>query len=66
MFFLEYLQDKFPYMNKWTKDPNIDDELSNPFWNKPQITKAQIIKQLLKFRMGQYMDNVYKNLFWPI
>ena len=64
IFLLEYLEDKFPYISKWTNDPNIDNEFSNTFWTNPQITKAQI-KQLLKFRIGQYIGNTCKHLFWP-
>ena len=29
--FLEQLEDKFPYINKWKNDPNIDNTLSNTF-----------------------------------
>ena len=64
MFLLKHLEEKFPYISKWTNDPNIDNELFNTFWTNPQIIKAQI-KQLLKFRIGQYMGNTRKNLFWP-
>ena len=63
-FLLEQLEDKFPYISKWTNDPNIDNTLSNTFWTNPQITEAKI-KQTLKFRTGQYMGNTRKHLFWP-
>ena len=64
MFLLEYLEEKFPYISKWTNDPNIDNELSNTFWTNPQITELQT-KQLLKFIIWQYMGNTRKHLFWP-
>ena len=64
IFLLEQLEDKFPYISKWTNDPNIDNTLSNTFWTNPQIIEAQI-KQILKFRTGQYMGNTRKHLFWP-
>ena len=35
MILLEYLEEKYPYINKWTSDPNIDNELSNTFWTNP-------------------------------
>ena len=64
MFLLEYLEEKFPYISKWTNDPNIDNELSSTFWTNLQIIEPQI-KQLIKFRIGQYMGNTQKHLFWP-
>ena len=64
MFLLEYLKEKFPYISKWTNDPNIDNKLSKTFCTNPQIIEPQI-KQLLKFRTGQYMGNTRKHLFWP-
>ena len=64
MFLLEYLEEKFPNINKWTCDPNIDKVLSNRFWTNPQRSKSQIT-QVLKFCTGQYMGNICKHLFWP-
>ena len=59
LFLLEHLEEHFPYISKWTNDPNIDHELSNSFWKNSQIIKAQI-KQLLKFCTRQYMGNTTK------
>jgi hypothetical protein len=44
---------------------NIDNFSSNEFWTNPQISENQI-KQLIKFRTNQYMDNARKHLFWPL
>ena len=62
IFLLEYLKDEFPYISKWTNDPNINNEHFIKFWTNPQIIEPQI-KQLLKFRTQQYMDNVRKKFF---
>jgi hypothetical protein len=32
---------KFPNINKWTNDTNIDNETSNTFWGHPDITDHQ-------------------------
>ena len=45
MFFLKYLEEKFPNISKWTNGPYVDNKLSNTFWKNPQIREAQI-KQL--------------------
>ena len=63
MFLAEYLGEKFPYINKWTNDSNINNELFITFWTNLQTTEPQI-KKLLKFRTRQYMSNTCKNLFW--
>ena len=54
---LEQVVENCPNIKKWTYDPNIDNHLSNNFWNNSKIFEAQI-KQLLKFKTGQYMGNV--------
>ena len=61
---LQQTTTNLPNIKKWTEDSNIDNQLSNNFWKNPKICEAQI-KQLLKFRIGQYMGNAQKNLFWP-
>ena len=58
----EATTEQFPSISKWTHNKHIHNELSNNFWNNPKISKAQI-KQLLKFRIGQYMGNAHKHLF---
>jgi hypothetical protein len=56
---------RFPNINKWTSNPDIDNELSNEFWNNPIITDAQKTT-ILKFRTEQYMGNARKQLFFGI
>ena len=56
---------RFPSIDKWTRNPDIDNELSNKFWNNPTITYSQKTS-LLKFRTGQYMGNARKQLFFGI
>ena len=59
---LEQASTNFSNIKKWTKDPNIDNQLSNNFSKNPKISEAQI-KQLLKFRTRQYMGNPRKKSF---
>jgi hypothetical protein len=60
---LKDIAQKFPNINKWTSDTNIDNETSNSFWSHPDITDPQITC-ILKFRYNQYMGNVRKQLFF--
>ena len=53
---------QFPNINKWTMNPNIDNELSNTFWTSPTITIAQKAN-ILKYRTGQYMSNAREQVF---
>ena len=62
---LEIMAEQFPNINKWTMNPDIDNELSNDFWTNPAITDSQKTS-LLKFRTGQYMGNARKQLFFGI
>jgi hypothetical protein len=62
---LTKLARNFSNMHKWTSDTNIDNISSNTFWTNPQISETQI-KQLIKFRTNQYMDNAHKHFFWPL
>ena len=54
---------QFPNISKWTMNPTIDNELSNTLWTNPTITDAQKTN-ILKFRIGQYMGNARKQLFF--
>ncbi len=56
---------RFPSIDKWTSNPDIDNELSNKFWTNPAITDSQKTT-LLKFRTGQYMGSARKQLFFGI
>jgi hypothetical protein len=62
---LEILAENFPYINKWTMNPIIDNEISNDFWNISEITDSQKTS-ILKFRTGQYMENATKQLIFDI
>ena len=46
-------------------NPDIDKKISNNFWSNPTISDPQKTC-LLKFRIGQYMDNARKQLFFGI
>ena len=50
-------------LHKWFDNKNIDKALSNDFWNNLVITNKQKIC-LVKFRTGQYMGHVGKQLFF--
>ena len=60
-----HAQNKFPYVEKWLSNTQINQKLSNHFWKNNKITDAQIT-QTLKFRYAQYMGNHRKNIFWPL
>ena len=56
---------KFPYVDKWLSNTQINQKLSNHFWKNEILTDAQITL-ILKFRYAQYMGNHMKNIFWPL
>ena len=56
---------KFPYVDKWLSNDQINQKLSNHFWKSDKVTDAQIT-QTLKFKYAQYMGNHRKNIFWPL
>jgi hypothetical protein len=56
---------KFPYIDKWLSNTQINQKLSNHFWYNDTIPDTQIT-QTLKFRYTQYMGNHRKNIFWPL
>jgi hypothetical protein len=56
---------KFPYVEKWLANEQINHKLSNHFWKNNKISYAQIT-QTLKFRYAQHMGNHRKNIFWPL
>ena len=58
-------RNKFPYVDKWVSNTQINQKLSNHFWKNDQIPDTQIT-QTLKFRYAQYMGNHRKNIFWPL
>jgi hypothetical protein len=50
-------------LHKWLHNKDIDQTLSNDFWNNPIITDRQKTC-LIKFRTGQYMGHARKQLFF--
>jgi len=60
---LENLAGQTPNICKWTGNEDIDKELSNEFWNNPNITDKQK-SCLIKFRTGTYMGQARKQLFF--
>ena len=58
-------QIKFPYVDRWLSNKQINRKLSNHLWKKKKVTDAKII-QILKFRYAQYMGNHRKNIFWRL
>jgi hypothetical protein len=60
---LENLAGQTPNIYKWTGNEDIDKELSNEFWNNPNITDKQK-SCLIKFRTGTYMGQARKQLFF--
>jgi hypothetical protein len=45
---------KFPYVDKWLSNTQINQKLSNYLWKDESVTDAQLT-QTLKFRYAQYM-----------
>ena len=60
---LEVMATKFPNIDKWVANKDIDNELFNKYWTNKQITHSQKT-YLLKLRHGQYMGNARKQLFF--
>ena len=60
---LEIIATKFPNIDKWIANEDIDNKLSNEYWTNKQIIDSQKTC-LLKLRHGQYMDNARKQLFF--
>jgi len=56
-------QHKYPYVDKWLSNDQINQKLSNHFWKNNKISDAQIT-QILKFRYAQYMGNHKKKTFF--
>ena len=56
---------KFPYVDKWLLNEQINQKLSDHFWKNVSVPDSQIT-QTLKFRFAQYMGNHRKNIFWPL
>ena len=59
---MAFAQHKFPYLEKWLTNKQINQKLSNHFWKNKNVTDTQIT-QTLKFRYAQYMGNQGKNIF---
>ena len=53
---------KFPYVDKWLSNEQINQKLSNHLWNNANVSDTQIT-QTLKFRFAQCMGNHRKNIF---
>ena len=60
---LEVAATLFSNIDIWVTNEDIDNELSNDFWNNKNITDFQKTC-LLKLRHGQYMGNARKQLFF--
>jgi hypothetical protein len=60
---LENMAAQTPNTYKWIGNTDIDNELSNEFWENPKITDKQK-SCLIKFRTGTYMGNARKQLFF--
>ena len=60
---LEVIATKFPNIDKWTANEDIDNELFNEYWSNKHITDSQKTC-LLKLKQCQYMDNARKQLFF--
>ena len=56
---------KFPYVDKWISNTQINQKNINHLWKNKHVTYAQIT-QTVKFRDAQYMGNRRKNIFWPL
>ena len=60
---LEIIANQTHQLHKWLDNQDIDEILSNDFWNNPTITSKQKTC-LVKFRTGQYMGHARKQLFF--
>ena len=56
---------KFPHVDKWLSNDQINQKLSNHFWKGDKVPDTQVT-QTLKFRYAQYMGHHKKNIFWPL
>ena len=56
---------KFPYVDKWLSNEQINHKLSNHLWKNANVSDTQIT-QTLKFRFAQYMGHHGKNIFQPL
>jgi hypothetical protein len=52
-------QNKFPYVDKWLSNKQINKKPSNYLWKNKKVTDAQIT-QTLNFRYAQYVGNHLK------
>jgi hypothetical protein len=55
-------KNKFPYVDKWLSNTQINQKLSNHFWHNGMVLDTQIT-QTLKLRYAQYMGNHQKKIF---
>ena len=60
---LKRISEQFPNISRWALNPDIDNDISDTFWTNPAITNSQKTS-LIKFRVGQYMGNARKQLFF--
>ena len=60
---LEVITTKFPNIEKWIANEDIDNELSNEYWTNKCIIDSKKTC-LLKLQHGQYMGNAKKQLFF--
>ena len=60
---LENMALQTPNICKWTDNEDIDNELSNEFWENPAITDKQK-SCLIKFRTGTYMGHARKQMIF--
>ena len=60
---LETMAIQTPNICKWTRNEDIDRELSNEIWNNPSITDKQK-SCLIKFCTGTYMGQAIKQTFF--
>ena len=58
-------QNKYPYVEKWLSNDQINQNSPTTSGKYNQISDAQIT-QTLKFRYAQYIGNHRKNIFWPL
>lgn len=57
-------KNKFPYVDKWLLDNQIDHKLCNQLWKAKSVIEAQIT-QTLKLIYAQYMRNHKKYILAP-
>jgi hypothetical protein len=59
---IELAKRKFPYVDKWLSNKQINQKLPNHFWKKVHMAYTQIT-QTLKYRHAQYMGNHRRSIF---